>query len=345
MAYLLIVIFFLSLFLTWGLKLYALAKNIIDVPNHRSSHVKITPRGGGLAFIVVFLLAVPFLGYFGFITLPTSILFGSCLLIVALGLVDDFRGLSASTRLIGHFIASSSALYLLGGMPSLNILGWSMPASIYLNVLVVFYLVWLINLYNFMDGIDGIAAVEAITVSISAAILYLLDNNYALIGLPLVLSFAVAGFLYWNFPGARIFMGDSGSGFLGLFFGVLSIKSAWFDQNLFWAFLILLGVFVVDATVTLFSRLFFGMKLSEAHKDHAYQHAATKISSHINVTLSVLIINVFWLLPLSILVVLGYLDGFFSLIVAYLPLIVLALRFKAGRNGKSTNKVVEYFPS
>ncbi len=345
MAYLLIVIFFLSLFLTFGLKRYALAKNIIDVPNHRSSHVKITPRGGGLAFIAVFLFAAPFLGYFGFITLPKGLFFGSFLLIVALGLIDDFRGLSASIRLIGHIIASSSALYLLGGMPSLNILGWLVPASIYLNFIAVFYLVWFINLYNFMDGINGIAAIEAITVSISAVILYMLDNNYALIGLPLVLSFAVAGFLYWNFPTARIFMGDSGSGFLGLFLGVISINAAWFDQNLFWAFLILLGVFVVDATVTLFSRLFFGMKLSEAHKDHAYQHAATQFASHTKVTLSVLIINIFWLLPLAVFVVLGFVDGLFGLVVSYMPLIVLALRFKAGRNGKSTNKVVEYFPS
>jgi Fuc2NAc and GlcNAc transferase len=147
---------------------------------------------------------------------------------------------------------------------------------------------------------------------------------------PLLLLGAVAGFLCWNFPPARIFMGDAGSGFLGLMLGLLSIQAGWVSPGFFWAWLILLGVFVVDATLTLLRRLVRRQKPYEAHRSHAYQYAARKYGAHRPVTLAVGAINLLWLLPLSMLVGLGYVDGVIGLLIAYLPLLWLAFRFKAG---------------
>jgi Fuc2NAc and GlcNAc transferase len=121
------------------------------------------------------------------------------------------------------------------------------------------YLVWLLNLYNFMDGIDGLACIEAITVCLGGALVYVLavprGEGWMV---PVLLLSAVTGFLVWNFPRARIFMGDAGSGFLGLSIGVLSIQNSWAAPELFWSWVILLGTFIVDATVTLIRRIMRG---------------------------------------------------------------------------------------
>jgi len=160
---------------------------------------------------------------------------------------------------------------------------------------------------------------------------------YALVGIPmlatapLLLGAAVAGFLVWNFPPARIFMGDAGSGFLGVMLGGLALQAAWVAPQLLWAWLILLGVFVLDATFTLLRRLMRGDKVYEAHRSHAYQYASREYGAHLPVTLAVLGINVLWLLPWACVVALGYIDGLLALLIAYLPLAVLAVRFRAGQ--------------
>lgn len=145
-----------------------------------------------------------------------------------------------------------------------------------------------------------------------------------------LLAAAVTGFLFWNFPPARIFMGDAGSGFLGVIIGGLSLQAAWVSPQLFWGWLILLGVFIVDATLTLLRRLLRGDKVYEAHRSHAYQYASRHYGRHLPVTLAVGGINIFWLLPLALLVAAGKIDGMLALLIGYLPLAFLALRFKAG---------------
>ena len=130
---------------------------------------------------------------------------------------------------------------------------------------------------------------------------------------------------------ARIFMGDAGSGFLGFIFGVLSIQAAHVNPAFFWSWLILLGVFIVDASCTLFWRGMRREKIYQAHSTHAYQHASRRFGRHQPVTLRVLGINVAWLLPLAGCVALGYLEGVVGVVIAYTPLIILAFVFKAGR--------------
>jgi len=181
-----------------------------------------------------------------------------------------------------------------------------------------------------MDGIDGIASVEAISVCLGGYLLYMLTGQFALATLPLVLGVSVAGFLCWNFPPARIFMGDAGSGFLGIALGTLSLQAGWVAPELFWSWLILLGVFVCDATFTLIRRLMRGDKVYEAHRSHAYQYASRQFGRHLPVTVAVGAINLFWLLPVALLVGTQRLDGLLGVLIAYLPLVALAAKFHAG---------------
>ena len=320
-----------SLFLTWMIRRYALSRSLIDLPNERSSHTVPTPRGGGVAIVLSFLSALPLLI---FIDSSSSALVWALLGagggIAALGFLDDHGHIPARWRLVGHFSSALWALFWIGGLPPLDFFGVSIDLGWVGHLLAAIYLVWTLNLYNFMDGIDGIASVEAICVCLGGSLLFWLSGYHSFAIAPTLLGLAVAGFLYWNFPPARIFMGDAGSGFLGVVLGVFSLQAAWVSPSLFWGWLIILGVFVVDATWTLVRRLLRGDKVYEAHRSHAYQHAARHVGRHLPVTLAVASINLFWLMPLAIGVAIGALDGLVGLFVAYIPLFILAVKFKAG---------------
>lgn len=321
-----------SLFLTGILRRYALARSLMDIPNGRSSHSVPTPRGGGVAIVLSFLAALPLLASVGVLAWPVMwALLGAGGWVAVVGFLDDHGHIAARWRLLAHFIGAGWALGWLGGLPPLVIFGFDLDLGWLGYALAAFYLVWLLNLYNFMDGIDGIASVEAICVCLGGALLYLLLGEGGAALAPLALALAVAGFLFWNFPPARIFMGDAGSGFLGIALGVLSLQAAWVAPQLLWSWLILLGVFIVDATWTLFRRLLRGDKVYEAHRSHAYQYASREFGKHLPVTLAVTGLNLFWLLPIALWVGLGGLDGALGLLVAYLPLVWLAVRFKAGQ--------------
>ncbi len=326
----------LSLLLTAGLRRYAIARSLIDVPNARSSHQVPTPRGGGVAIVLSFLLAVLLAAILGAVKpdLATGIL-GAGIGIALLGFLDDHGHIAARWRLLGHFAGACWLLYWLGGLPALAFFGLVVDLGWVGHIAAAFYLVWMLNLYNFMDGIDGIASVEAVCVCVGAALLLVVsgvgsDEASQGVWLAALLAAAVTGFLFWNFPPARIFMGDAGSGFLGVIIGGLSLQAAWVSPQLFWGWLILLGVFIVDATLTLLRRLLRGDKVYEAHRSHAYQYASRHYGRHLPVTLAVGGINIFWLLPLALLVAAGKIDGMLALLIGYLPLAFLALRFKAG---------------
>lgn len=325
-------VFITSWLLTGVLRRYALAKRLLDIPNDRSSHLVPTPRGGGLAIVVTFLIALMVLA--GVDWLDPSLLMGllgAGVLVGLIGFIDDHRHIAARWRLLVHFIAAGWILYMLGGLPSMSVLGVSLDLNWLKNLLAILYLVWLLNLYNFMDGIDGIAGVEAITVCLGGIILYLLVEPTGVTWItPALLLAAVAGFLFWNFPRAKIFMGDVGSGFLGLMLGALSIQATWTAPELFWSWVILLGVFLVDATVTLIWRILRGERFYEAHRSHAYQWSARRWG-HFRVTIAVSVINIFWLLPLAYFALKYERWGVIILLVAFLPLIILAVLLGAGR--------------
>ena len=125
-------------------------------------------------------------------------------------------------------------------------------------------------------------------------------------------------------------MGDAGSAYIGFIMGLFTIQAAWAAPELVWSWIVLLGAFIVDASVTLIRRVMRGDKFYEAHRSHAYQYASRKYGSHIRVSLVCGGINLLWLLPLAILIAGGWLDGLLALFIAYLPLVWLAFHFKAG---------------
>jgi len=321
-----------SALVTGVFRRYALMHSMVDVPNDRSSHTLPTPRGGGVAIVSTFLLGLLLLAWLGWMNMPAVVgLLGGGLAVALLGFLDDRGHIAASWRLLVHFIAAIWVLGWLGGLPSLPLPGFSVNLGWLGHCLAVVYLVWLLNLYNFMDGIDGLASIEAVTVCIGGAVLaWLVVPGQNLAVAPVLLMAAVVGFLVWNYPPAKIFMGDAGSGFLGLMLGGLSIQAAWANPTLGWSWVILLGVFVVDATTTLLRRIFRRERFYEAHRCHAYQHAARTLGSHEPVTLVVAGINLAWLLPIAVLVSLGWLEGIQGVALAYIPLVWLALYYRAG---------------
>lgn len=320
---LIFITFLLSLLGTGWYRHYAVAHQILDVPNSRSAHCVPVPRGGGIVFVTIFLSIMRYDHTLSWLIIV--VMAG----IAVLGYWDDKYALSAGIRLGCQIVLSALAVWGLGGMPDIQLGHWVVHFNVWTSCLGVIYLVWMLNLYNFMDGINGIAGFEALTVALGMGILYwVLGCHSQILGLPLVLSAVVAGFLIWNFPKAKVFMGDVGSAFLGLLFGVLSLQAAHSQPALFWAFLIFLGVFIVDATVTLFGRMLRREPLHIAHSSHAYQHAARRFQSHTVVTLAVVALNTLWLWPWAMAVGLGYINGVLGICIAYCPLIILAYVLK-----------------
>lgn len=327
------VVFAVSLALTGLLRRYALARSVLDIPNARSSHSVPTPRGGGVAIVLSFLVALPLLAVSqGGGWAPLLALLGAGAWVAVVGFLDDHGHIAARWRLLSHFGAAIWALAWLGGLAPLQLFGSTFDLGWIGSGLAAIYLVWMLNLYNFMDGIDGIAGVEAVTACAGGALCYVVLGRGELALWPLLLAAASAGFLVWNFPPAKIFMGDAGSGFLGLILGILSLQAAWVAPQLLWSWLILLAVFVVDATWTLMRRLLRGDKVYEAHRSHAYQYASRRAGRHLPVTVAVLGLNLLWLLPISLLVASGQVDGLLGFLVASAPLVALAIKYNAGRH-------------
>lgn len=303
-----VTLFLVASALTGAMRQYALRRGILDVPNARSSHAVATPRGGGVAIVVVFLVSMLLLTLRGLIdTVIAAAICGGGLLVAAVGWLDDRHGLPATLRAGAHVLAALWALYWLGGLPSLNLGITRLSLGSIGFVLGVLGIVWFVNLYNFMDGIDGLAGSEAITVAGTAALLIagtrvgLLPNpgmtgtapgaaSIALVSSLLVP--ASAGFLVWNWPPATIFMGDVGSGFLGFTFGVLAVASENSGALPLLVWVLLLGVFVVDATATLLRRVWRRERWTEAHRTHAYQLAVQAGHTHKQVTVAVLSVNI-----------------------------------------------------
>lgn len=322
-----------SVALTAAVRAYARKVRLIDHPNKRSSHSTPTPRAGGLAIVATSVVSFAFLAVQGGISvdLAAALIVGG-LAIAAVGLVDDRTPLSPRTRVSVHVAAATFSVFALGGLPQfvfgeqLVNLGWFGPA------LAALGLVWVTNLFNFMDGIDGIAASEATFIAFAgAAITWSSSANFGLTAAELGLAGASLGFLVWNWQPAKIFMGDVGSGYLGLTIGILALAATRENPAHLLVWLILGGTFAVDATVTLLRRLGRRERLYEAHRTHAYQWLSRRWGSHRSVTLAFLAVNVLWLLPLAWYANLRPERSTWVAAIALLPLVALALVAGAGR--------------
>jgi Fuc2NAc and GlcNAc transferase len=274
--------------LTGWVRRYALRRNLLDLPNPRSSHERPVPLGGGLAIVVVTLTGIVLAAWIGYLPVRTAMaLAGGGGAIALIGWLDDRHRLAPIVRAAIQVCAAVWALAWLGGFPhlrwgetvlQLGPVGW---------VVGTIGIVWGINFYNFMDGIDGLAAGEAVMVS-AAVILLLGGPRHDLLVPVALVGGTSAGFLLWNWPPARIFLGDVGSAFLGYLFAVFAVISENSGALTVVGWLLLLGVFFVDATLTVARRIAKGEPWYHAHRSHAYQRAVQAGFSHRAVTLAVL---------------------------------------------------------
>ena len=245
---------------------------LLDHPNERSLHTQPTPRTGGVAILVgiVSAISVWLFGVGGDRT--TLWLMAAVGPIAAFSFLDDRHGLSAAIRLFGHVIGAG--LLVLGAgltlpyFPSWISVTWPPWLSQCLSVL---YLMWMVNLYNFMDGMDGFAGGMALIGFGAFAVFGLLGDNLPFTVLSLIIAASAGGFLLFNFPPARIFMGDTGSAALGLLAGGLSLWGAQDGLFPFWVAVLVFSPFIVDASVTLVRRLLRSELIWQAHKSHYYQ--------------------------------------------------------------------------
>lgn len=271
---------------TWLSLKFLRNKQILDHPNGRSSHTLPTPRGGGIGFVAV-VLAFLIVS----ITVSPSVqgmaLLAGVMLIAAISFADDMKPVALSIRLAAHVIAVTLVLATLPDTIRL-VPGW-MPMLVE-RAIIGFGWVWFINLFNFMDGIDGLAGSEA--VAICVGIMVLAGFAPAFLG-PAVHAAPIAGavlaFLLFNWPPAKLFMGDIGSVTLGFLLGYVLILTAL--QGGLAAAILLPLYFCLDATVTLARRALRGAKLGEAHRDHAYQRAVVRGASHAKIVTIVTMLN------------------------------------------------------
>lgn len=323
-----------SLVATGWVRRYAL-RRLLDLPNARSSHHAPTPRGGGLALLLAFLAGCVVLTVLGRMSGGWLVLLLTGLPVGAVGFWDDHGHVPARFRMAVHVTAAGAALVLLGGFPLVPLGVWSADLGWFGSVIAIFWLVWLLNLFNFMDGIDAIAGTEVIFVAGGAALLIFMHSGQlddVAVSL-ILLAAAAAGFQFWNWPPAKIFMGDVGSGFVGYTLALLALS----DMNRsggglgFPVWVILNGIFLVDATYTLLRRMAGGQRWYEAHRLHAYQKAAASFGDHGRVVKFCTIINLCWLLPWAAAATLWQPLALPIAVIALLPLLGIAIRLGAGR--------------
>jgi len=263
----------ISAWLTWRFSRSGSRFYILDHPKERSLHTRPTPRTGGIAIVTsCFAAGLAAVLYFDYARPRMAWLAAASLLVAGTSFLDDRLQLPPATRIVSHFIAAGVLMY--GGLvldtTTLPGVTWTLPAALAM-VVTPLYIVWMINLYNFMDGMDGFAGGMAVFGFGTFAALGVFAGHELFAVFNLIVVAAAAGFLLFNFPPARIFMGDTGSSTLGLLAAAFSLWGA--EQGIFdfWMGILVFSPFIVDATVTLLRRLWQREKVWQAHKTHYYQ--------------------------------------------------------------------------
>jgi UDP-GlcNAc:undecaprenyl-phosphate GlcNAc-1-phosphate transferase len=266
---------------------------ILDRPNHRSSHKVATPRSGGVAIIAGFLVAMTGL----VLTMPGLVVpwmliasfVAASLLLSAVSLADDIKGVRARWKFTAQFVAG---LILVAGGFRVEVLSLPGLGTVEIgflgSLLAVAWILFLTNAYNFMDGINGIAGLTAIVGAMGLALVAGGAGNAFVVLCCVAVVAGCVGFLAYNFPAGRIFMGDVGSQFLGLLFGALTLIGRAGDgtADVISVFVVpmLFAIFAFDVLFTLIRRALAGEKLSEAHRGHLYQLCVRMGGTHVQVT-------------------------------------------------------------
>lgn len=315
---------------SWYYRRFALQRGIIAKITFRSLHQRTVSRGGGIVFAGVFSIAViiswmvdglPF-------WLMLSFGFGGVAAAV-IGFVDDVTEIRAIKKLFAQFCLAVwifASFYKPLYSPYFDSFKGGLP--ILLTLVVPFISVWFINLYNFIDGIDGMAISGSVFICMAAVIiLSITDGDTYFIFIFALLGASCIGFLFLNLPPASIFMGDSGSIFLGYCIGSLMLATIFLGQISIWTWIIILSYFIGDTTTTGVYRVLFVKKWYGVHRSHAYQNLARIYNSHAKITYGITFYHILWALPLAILSALIPRMGPVAAFFALGPAVLCALRF------------------
>jgi len=318
--------------ITYWFMRVAIRLGFLDHPNERSSHREPTPRGGGLAIALVLIAAATWSLHAGWLEPRHAYAYlGGVVAVATVGLLDDVWRLRARWKLLGHILAAAWLAGWLGGLPEVRygdavlVLG---PAG---YALASIGTIWLINLYNFMDGADGLAATQALLASSFGAVL-LSGLHPGLALMAIALAGAAAGFLVWNAPPARVFLGDVGSYTIGFTFAYLGMvgESAGALPSAVW--LLLLSPFIVDATLTLLDRCLGGEIWYQAHRDHAYQRCLRLGAGHGTLLWGLILITVALIWPLAWYAAQGAILKALAVALAFNGLLWLGIRYRFKRH-------------
>lgn len=314
--------------------------NILDRPNERSSHAIPTPRGGGLGVLAALLpvwFAIPFFlpatSMVHSITTVHWVIPLAALLLTGVSWVDDLLTIGPLPRLAAQFAAALVGAFLIEDAVFQGLLPDTLD-----KIIAAIGWVWFVNLFNFMDGIDGISGVEALSIGTGLLFIGLVGPQPldAVHGQALAVAGAALGFLAWNWPPARIFLGDSGSVPLGYLLGWLLLSLA--ASGAWQAAAILPLYYLADATITLLRRVVRGEKFWHAHRDHFYQAAIKRGLSHARVSSTVAVVNLL-LIGLALLSVLANPDTLWPwlALLAAAILVALLLAWLAGPRDTAKN--------
>ena len=234
----------------------------MDVCNVRSSHAVNTSRAGGIGILIVFLISGLFWVGNPYFIIPIA-------LAGLLGLAEDRFSLSSKFRLIFQLVLSVFLIFQFVGVASFP--------QIFLSVFWIVFITGTANFYNFMDGIDGIAGLTGVVYfALFAIFTHLFLKEPTITFLSLALSSACGGFLLFNFPRAKVFMGDVGSILLGFASSSLIFKAST-DINIFLCLTMFLCTFYADSLVTLYYRWRRKENLMVAHRSHLYQYMSNEL--------------------------------------------------------------------
>ncbi len=305
----------LALVLTSLALVYARRRGLLDLPGKRRSHTQATPRGGGIGIAAAAVLAgLP--AWYGLDPAAGLVRVGAiaaAILAVALiGWRDDHAPLPVLPRLTVHVLASllvAVVVLVPGSWPAT--FGW----TALLPLIVV--LVGFINAHNFMDGIDGILGQQGLFVMLGYGLLAAWEGQVGLAAFAFASAAGCLGFLFFNVPPARIFMGDVGSGSLGLALGTIAALLVQRNAATLWGCVILPSTFLVDSGLTLARRAFGGQRWYAPHRQHLYQWLVRVNWSHARTDVAYMIWNLAVVAPLAWLAVRWPMRGMWCAVAAY----------------------------
>lgn len=291
----LLLLFFIALISSWVItyliRKWAIKKRLLDMPNQRSYHTKITPLGGGLAIVSCWYACILALRFLAPEMMPSDLVFALLpgVLLVFLGIRDDAIQLSPLLRLFIQAFTVGVSMYMLGGLPTIDFGLFVIDNPIITNCLAFVTFLWFINLFNFYDGIDGNLGTESISICL-LSLIFVCPNSL------IFLIPCVGGFLKLNWQKAKIFMGDAGSTFLGFNFAVYGI----YFQNqhdisiVLWVIVCMVAIF--DTSYTVVRRIIYKENILTPHKNQMFHRLVSSGFSHQQVVLIQQSLNVFVLL-------------------------------------------------